>query len=176
MFLDDSLRGFALSPDGILYYWSDGSVLARDPETGQTEELVGPDIVNVNIALSRDGKWLAFTRRAQELHVMPAEGGSPTELLRVSEQDEPVVPQSWLPDGETLLFTIGNGYERSLWTIDVAGGEPFEVGLSMEMLRVVRVHPDGKRISFTAGVPHLELWVMENFLPDSEELPTMAAH
>ena len=60
--------------------------------------------------------------------------------------------------------------------IDVAGGEPTEVGLSMVMLREVRVHPDGKRIAFTAGAPYREVWVMENFLPDSEELPTIAAY
>ena len=42
------------------------------------------------------------------------------------------------------------------------------MGLAIEGVRELRVHPRGKRVAFTVGWPHLELWVIENFLPDSE--------
>jgi hypothetical protein len=37
----------------------------------------------------------------------------------------------------------------------------------MPALRDVRVSPDGSRISFTTGYPDQDMWVFENFLPES---------
>ncbi len=45
--------------------------------------------------------------------------------------------------------------------------EPQKLGLTMEA-RVpygLSVHPDGKRIAFTAGTEREEVWVLKNFLP-----------
>ena len=55
-----------------------------------------------------------------------------------------------------------------LWRIPADGGQPQEVGLAMDRLRHLRVHPDGRRIAFTAGRQTGEMWVMENFLPKPE--------
>jgi hypothetical protein len=38
----------------------------------------------------------------------------------------------------------------------------------LRFIRHVRVHPDGRRIAFTAGGVKLEIWVLENFLPKPE--------
>jgi hypothetical protein len=49
--------------------------------------------------------------------------------------------------------------------VAVAGGDPEPIGLEMEALNHLRVHPDGRRLAFVAGYSSAELWVMEDFLP-----------
>ena len=96
---------------------------------------------------------------------MPTSGGEPTALLLA--ESEGLFVQDWTPDGRWLLFTRQKeGKENSLWRISPLGGEPEEVGLEMNALREVRIHPEGTRIAFTAGAPHWEVWAMENFLPE----------
>ncbi|MEE8147795.1 MAG: hypothetical protein V3T24_09340, partial [Longimicrobiales bacterium] len=55
-----------------------------------------------------------------------------------------------------------------LWQLPVEGGEPQRLGLAMEGLRDVQFHPDGQRIAFTSARFKVEVWALENFLPDLE--------
>ncbi len=52
-----------------------------------------------------------------------------------------------------------------LWRVPAAGGPPEKLDLSMEQMRKIRFHPDGRRIAFEAGSSGAEIWVMEHFLP-----------
>jgi hypothetical protein len=45
----------------------------------------------------------------------------------------------------------------------------------MNRLRDLCVHPDGRRVAFTAGEPEIEIWVMENFLPPAQSAKASAA-
>ncbi len=78
---------------------------------------------------------------------------------------------AWTPDGHHLLFgkprQTDSPQEQTieLWRIPAEGGEPQRLGLAMENLRDVTVHPDGRRIAFSAGKEGAEVWVLENFLP-----------
>jgi len=60
-----------------------------------------------------------------------------------------------------------------MWLISLEGGEPQEVGLEMNLMgqRGVSLHPASRRLAFHAvsGLgPRVEVWVMENFLPELE--------
>jgi Tol biopolymer transport system component len=53
-----------------------------------------------------------------------------------------------------------------LWRIRMEGGEAQKVGSLVKGLNGLSVHPDGRRIAFTAVEQRgAEVWVMENFLP-----------
>ena len=102
---------------------------------------------------------------------MPAAGGESRELLTV-DSPEAISQIAWMPDGRQLLFgkRIGSGERQKfeLWRISGEGGESQSLGIGMEdrTLFGLSVHPDGRRIAFTAEHPfHSELWVLENFLP-----------
>ena len=156
---------FDFSPDGSsIIYWRDGYIFRRDMASGSERRLHGPDIFN--IALSPDGRTVAFTQRARRLSVMSTSGGSPRQLLR--SDDEFVLVQAWTRDGQALLFTreTDDG-ERTLWRIPASGGPARDTGLAGVKLGGLRFHPDGRQIAFVAGAPSLEVWVMENFLPVS---------
>jgi Tol biopolymer transport system component len=173
------------------------TIRRRNVETGQETEIyrsatsdVGPN----NLALSPDGRWLAFGLGGSYvvsgvLMVMPAAGGEPRELMRLPQAEDPFASSfafftglEWARDGRHLLFTKitklqGGGvsaFESELWRISVEGGEPQKVGLTTQMSslasigaagRTLAIHPDGRQIAFTADETKQEVWVMENLLP-----------
>ena len=100
-------------------------------------------------------------------------GGDPRELLRLGD-NERFVLVGWLPDGLGLLVARSENRPNRLpnepdpstvWRVPITGGPPVSMGLTMDGLRDVSIHPDGKRIAFNAGWKRGEQWVMENLLP-----------
>jgi len=157
-------------------------VLMRDLETGQEKELyrkiAPPDIGSVT--LSPDGKYLAFLtaemvdkKLTDVLRVIPAAGGKPCDLIKVP-LPETIGPYAWTPTGREILFAKGLDYRKQdkkckLWMIPAEGGEARNLGLTIDRIFNLSIHPDGKRIAFTSGTPSAEVWVMENFLPKNKK-------
>ena len=162
-----------ISPQGCYF-------LARDLETGREKELLRTALPSLafGLALSPDGRQLAFTTvepgtGTGALKVMPAQGGEAREVFRVI--NEFISGAAWMPDGRQLLFTTvtwPSGEPAGLWRVSAEGGEAQKLELDLDVLRggVLRVHPDGRQLVFTSGQPFdLEMWVMENFLPERED-------
>ncbi len=156
-------------------------LFARELNGGKEKEIYRAVIpVSVSgLSLSPDGKWLAFrwydgSNKVTAIKVIPVEGGELREVLRVPETEN--LPGNtyilWTPDGRYLLYTKGGikpeDQKFDLWRVPVEGGPPKKTELSMNNLRFMRVHPDGRHIAFTAGERKSEVWVMENFLPAAQ--------
>ena len=178
----------AWSPDGksVFYLRQEPtpkrfSIVARSLQTGQEREVCANSAVGSVIhsfEVSPNGQWVVFwyydgATRVQSLKVVPSSGGMPRELVR-AEKGENIpgfTPLVWSPDGSQVFFTKGPASDQDLtfglWRVPAEGGAAQSVDLAMEGLRDVRVHPDGKRIAFSAGqfLGGVEIWVMENFLP-----------
>jgi len=126
------------------------------------------------LTASPDGRLLALvvhergTPSAALLKVMPAAGGEPRELVRVPEP-EAIIETSlaWTPDSRETLIARSPASLRGrtrLWRVPVDGGAPAPVDLPLAArLRSVSVHPNGRRIAFTAGVATAEVWRMDNW-------------
>lgn len=173
-------------PDGRVLFWNvpKRALIARNVQTGAEEvvfdlrregvDLIG-GVAGRGYKLSPDGQMLAFTSATREGDVSTSSltikllGGGPSrELARVSGSER-LLLQDWTPDGAAVIFTrwIAKPDEPvSLWRVSIHGGDPQALGLSMVGVRDVSVHPEGARITFTAGWPKNELWVMENFLTE----------
>ncbi len=123
------------------------------------------------MSVSPNGQWLAFSSHDSAAHecvlnVMPVSGGAARELLRLKPPED-VWGIVWTPDGRHLLFVRRNlTEERSdLCRVAVEGGEPQSLGLALNIMSQMSIHPDGRRIAYSYGLPRSEVWVMENFLP-----------
>jgi Tol biopolymer transport system component len=177
-----------LSPDGkTIFYWQQRSedrsrkgLMVYQIDTREEKEIYAvTGSYWAALALSPDSRELAVAHwdeatQSSVIKLVPATGGQPRELLRV-RATEGIHPESrieWTPDGRFLLVArrAKEGQNMTeLWRVPVQGGEPQRIGLAMERIRFPSVHPDGRRIAFDAGswLPRrLELWVMENFLPE----------
>lgn len=171
-----------LSPDGKeVFYVSAGTnglrILARKLETGRERELYRAPLFHSSLALSPDGQTLAFAfqdpaRQSDVLIVLPVTGGEPRELFQGEGAFAWIGVLAWTPDGSHLIFGKGHPPDPKveLWRIPAGGGEPQRLGLAMDHLRDLSFHPDGRKIVFTAGDTKSEVWVLENLLPEVEQV------
>lgn len=176
----------ALAPDGetVFYQLRDADskharIMARELRTQQDKEiyrLPTPQGWFMHLAVSPDGRHLAFFESDGNVNVrlktMPISGGEPRELLR-GEQGKEIFGGAgiaWEPDGQHLLIVKGGvlNPKRELCRIATASGQLQSLGIAMEGLELPTIHPDGRRIAFSAGTPKFEVWVMENFLPAAQ--------
>lgn len=153
----------------VIYRGFDGKAsyfMLRNLKTGLETELRRGE-VNAP-ALSPDGRQLAFAENGKVM-LMPAEGGDARELPMVPPPGglRPFVALLWTPDGRHLLlgYADNSSGRIEIWRTPITGGEPQKTGLSAPLMQGARLHPDGRRIAFTAGERKFEVWLMENFLP-----------
>jgi len=151
-------------------------ILIRDLETGKEKEFCRiPPYSNNTIALSSDGKRLALMMREEKdmrvLKVFQVTGGEPIELHRFHQKGREILDIDWSPDGLYIYFEkrgLEPENEDELWRIPSAGGKAQNLGLTMHGFMHIKVHPDGKRITFASRTMHEKVgavWIMENFLP-----------
>jgi Tol biopolymer transport system component len=172
-----TLAAQAVSPDGKTLYIKktiqsqDGVILARDIQSGREREMLRRSSFG-DAVLSADGKLLAtigfdHATKSDSLLVIPAEGGAPRELLRVSNTESLGNFVAWTPDSRSLLFRKfpSGSTRREPWRISVEGGAPRQIDLNGALGPNPSIHPDGHQFAFVMGEPKLEIWALENFLP-----------
>ena len=163
--------------EGMLYYVTGGvnwAIMRTDLVTQQQTQLYrarsdGETGMN---RLSPNGKLLAYVDGPGTLRVFPVDGDTPRTVYTVP-QDEFISSQAlaWSRDARFLLFgsqarDSGETASVTLWQIPASGGGRKATGIVMTELRNLRVHPDNKRILFTATDQNAgkELWVLKNLL------------
>ena len=125
------------------------------------------------LALSPDERLFAFVEQDRpskilKLKILPVKGGEPRTLYTFKKR-EWISAIAWTQDGQDILFSKGEPGKHSLWTISPEGGKPQEIGITLDEIQHLRIHPDGQHIAFTAGTRGSEVWVMENFLPEERK-------
>jgi Tol biopolymer transport system component len=178
-----------ISRDGKTHFWFTREepkpglgVISCDMATGEQREIARvPDLAEggfPKLKVSPDTKYLALRlpvdgNQWEALRLVPATGGEWRELCRFRKSEtDGAWDLAWTPDGSNVLMIRGTGKDgmTELWRIPIAGGEPQRTGLSMEGMRFVAAHPNGRRIAFDTGQGDGpgEVWVLENFLAAAE--------
>ena len=170
---DGSFPRFDFSRDGkTIFFTGDLSLAARDLQSGRDTTLLRRPTGVSSVSVSPDGRQLLVVGKrdtSQVLLVMPATGGDVRELVSIDgEEANYRAAPVWTPDGRHVLFVKGlRGHATrnvQLWRVAVEGGEPTPVGLTVDELWWMRLHPDGRRVALGAWQSTSEVWVMENFL------------
>jgi Tol biopolymer transport system component len=124
--------------------------------------------IRFSLAVSPDGAQIAYVGDTSVV-VAPAAGGAPREVVRFSSDSAPFeriegLGLAWSPD-QRYLFFVKPGV-RAVRRVPVAGGEAVNIGVSMNRIRGLHIHPDGRRITFDSVVDApSEVWALENFSP-----------
>jgi Tol biopolymer transport system component len=169
----------AFSNDGKSAYYirGDQAIVTHNLETHSEKDLYGTDTYIYRLSMSPDGKQLAFFEadepiRPNAVKIMPASGGKPQEFYKLEKGNRFSwgVGLSWTPDGDHIVVGAPDGPKKpdQLWIIPTDGGELRKLDLKARVGNL-SLHPDGQRIAFTRHEPGggEEVWVMENFLPES---------
>jgi Tol biopolymer transport system component len=186
----NNYRWPTLSPDGktlsylrINFAKKVWTIRARNLQSGEEKELYSvspPTHAILSMGLSPDGQQLALVvgdatkPQAVALKIIPAGGGEARDVCQITAVFSGNSRLVWTPDGQRILFvrrqdvaTPAKPADQTfeLWQVSATGGEPQRLGLPMERLRDLSLHPEGRRLAFSAGQNKPEVWVMENFLP-----------
>ena len=161
------ITGSAWSSDGKTIFYArrteeSCSIIAHDLKTGKEKELCQEEVGWPGLAVSPDGRLLAFGDR-KALKVMPIEGGEPRELHN-EKNFARGCGLTWTPDGRYILCGKYTKYPLAgLLRVPAEGGEPQK--LLEERPGSISVHPDGQRIAFTrGGMGQPQVWAMDNIL------------
>jgi Tol biopolymer transport system component len=152
-----------LAPDGNYPAWSsDGrriayvsgdesqrTILTIAVEGGSPRPLLSREVSKweiVRIAYAPDGRWMTFETGDAAVYVMPAEGGTPTQLLRG-------IGHTWAASGERLYYLqVGSGASR-IEAADIRdSGDRLTVsnvrviGTNTRPLQHLAMAPDGERL------------------------------
>jgi Tol biopolymer transport system component len=182
------LYAHAVAPDGTALFYArcdeaDEScrILKRDlAGSSETEIYRGPN-EQATIALSPDGKTLAFVTVPQALdaewivRVVPVTGGTPRGIYRFPHFGYNWITLAFGADGKSLFVPrkLTPSPEDPYWTllrVPIDGGEPHDLGLRMVGFQKVTACPDGEKILFESwgfGQKSDEVWVIENFLAEA---------
>ncbi|UCE50047.1 MAG: PD40 domain-containing protein, partial [Phycisphaerales bacterium] len=136
-----------------------------------------------NMALSPDGKWLALRCfRPTSLKILPVAGGQSRALPEFEKIAHLTKPITWTADSRYVLF-LGDepdSGDHPLCRISIENGKVDKLGFNLHSLLGLSAHPDSRQIlvSGSESTPESEVWVMENFLPEStvvksEPTPTL---
>jgi Tol biopolymer transport system component len=165
----------------LLYWWPDeeGTTFhAYNLETGTDRIFYGPSrrgaggSLYPRLAVSPDQRRIAFVLRRDEgasIVTMPVDGGDPKALLP-TYLDRPPFELQWGPDGRYLYYVSG---DEGLWRVSVDGGIPENLDWFEEVRGgFFRFQPGGSRVALTCaeGEGGAEVWVMEDFLPESQDV------
>lgn len=174
-------RGFLFAcewaPDGKSVYFirrgkEDRSLMRHDLATGKEVALFRfPNSGRFWFVLSPDGRQVALATQ-DKLKVYSTAGGEPRDLAEAKE----TTTIAWTKDGKFILYGLlrrGSKNIYDIWRVPSGGGEAQKLELGMVNLMHLRVHPDGRRVVFTASErpEKAEIWVMENFLPPAPQAP-----
>jgi len=129
----DNVENPSYSPDGTKLVFTQRTTIENDTQrttglwvvdlnSGNLTPLVKADSGAFDGVWSPDGKWIAFIERdgaANDLWVVPATGGQPTQLTKGKMLASPV----WSPDGSQIAFfeEDGESFKVSYVTFSVDG-------------------------------------------------------
>jgi Tol biopolymer transport system component len=156
-------------------------IFRLDPAAGERRILYVPpagiDVGTENLALSPDGRTLAFHARkggsAGTLMLVPSVGGEARALFTVNSPDNFSWGSfTWTPDGRNILAAVSRKSGRTpgdtpvstLWRVPVDGSPPTKIDFPPMWLQALRLNPDGKTLAFQVRSSKQEIWVMQNFL------------
>jgi Tol biopolymer transport system component/DNA-binding SARP family transcriptional activator len=103
------------------------------------------------IAVSPDGKWLAFDSNrngSQEIYRLSLSGGDPEPL---TQSPEPDFLSAWSPDGREIAFYSYRRGTRRVFVMPAEGGPPREVAPTLVNQRNPGWAPHGRSLVFSAS-------------------------
>jgi serine/threonine-protein kinase len=115
---------------------------ARPLQIGRRTQVTLDPGLEIDPALSPDGKFLAYSGPRGELEVRQVEGGVPIPVVKNGDGDGRW--PAWLPDGQRLVFVSPRGVEL----VSALGGVPRLLMPSTRTIRGVAVSPDGRTLAF----------------------------
>jgi hypothetical protein len=168
-------KWFDAGPDETLYMVRASAragisdIVAHSPGAATTRVLGTANVITNSLAVSADGGHVAFlgadsTRRFVELRVLSTRGVGEARTVYRAPRGRLAAPVAFFPDGQRLLFEQQDAEGSSaLWSVAIGGGAPVRVLSQCCDENDVRIHPNGRRMTFAIGRMRGELWMLTGY-------------
>ena len=145
---------------------TESKIMLLDVVSKQVRELDRLSTWPVNAILTPDKKHLTFREWREQkeyIYQIPVTGGE-REIIAEFE-NEYIASFAWSPDASRLYFVKGTYQDgsRSLWLLDLGTKEISDLGLKLDFMRELQLHPGGQKLLFQAGEVNFEIWAMKGF-------------
>lgn len=153
--------GISLSPDGSqIIYNSDIGLQTMDLNSTVSTALMDRGTNDFGAIWSPDGKKIAYTR-GPDSALIGAPGpysvfmSNPdgTEQRPLVENGDANTAQAWLPDSQSIVYTVTGPYGAAVRSINVSSGQITHLFNVKYSNTTVAVSPDGKRIAYQEMLP-----------------------
>ena len=159
---------------GLIYSDHDGLQTITQEGVNEIVKWSSLDSLCDPVALSPDGRKVAYTHTGRDLWIMDLVSGDSTEVLKESVRAEhaDIIRMSWSPDGDWLALLVGRIYEGrpepelvTLFTVEVNGDHTVEMASGVADYAWL---PDSGRIAYLMRYTQGEggIYVAQ---PDGEE-------
>jgi Tol biopolymer transport system component len=144
-------------------------IVAYAPGTDSLRVIGSANVITNSLAVSADGAHVAFlganrTRRFVELRVLSTRAVGEARTVYRAPRGSLAAPVAFFPDGQRLLFEQRDAEGSSaLWSVAIGGGAPARVLPRCCDENDVRIHPDGRRMTFAMGQMRGELWMLTGY-------------
>jgi tricorn protease-like protein len=158
------LEGVWADGGNAIFYIRDDAIHLRELSSGADRELYRGAGLR-ELALSHDGQWLAFVSTSSDrdallaCRIAPGSSGDPRQLASVPKGGFSGV--EWTRDDSHLLVSTASKPVAGLWRVSLEGGKPERLPIALDRQGGIRLHPDGRRVAFTRGAIHSEVWKMD---------------
>jgi Tol biopolymer transport system component/DNA-binding winged helix-turn-helix (wHTH) protein len=116
---------------------------------------------DTNPTFSPSGDRIAFTRtlidRIQDIHAVPAEGGTVTQITTDSTR---ISGFDWMPRGAQIVFASERGGTSGLWRIAATGGDAEWITTASEgtHMRYLSMARQGGRLAYAQQSRQVDIW------------------
>ena len=124
-------------------------------QTMQLTEQLGKTVLYDDIALSPDGKHVAWVQStastlSKQTYIRGTSGSTPAAIVNIATTGERTdFDPAWSPDSKTLaFFSAGEKDQRQLWMVNADGSDPKKMTYLKGYAARPRWSHDGKRIAF----------------------------
>lgn len=113
--------------------------------------------------LSPDGSQIAFVRGTvrgvENVFVMPASGGAPTQVTTDSTDVDGL---AWSADGSEIVYAAQRSGVSGLWRVEADGGDPTLIRSATEGTRFSHptLAPRSNRLAYTLKSAQLDVWTL----------------
>jgi len=138
-----------------------GFAIPSHAQTAPKHAMTFDDLIRLHrlsgAAISRDGKWVAYTVSTPELDanrsfsniwIVSTSSGDPIQVTQGGRDNSP----AWSPDGKTLGFLSARDGNSQVYLLFMEGGEAKKLTQLSTGADVFHWSPDGKTIAFTSYV------------------------
>ncbi len=158
---DSSMMLKYWSKKNVIYYTANRNLFALDVKSGQSAQLTNFDAAKLvfgSISISPDEEHIGYVTFENEQYAvweMPARGGSPKQLVSLSNEIKNTV---WHPDGKRLLYSQKVDGTFQIFAVDINGGKPAQITFGDKDVFALDVSANGAKILYGSSKEESDLW------------------